>query len=66
MCPAPDIVRRYWGGRINFERAYAGLADACSVFDDSVAPIRILRSQPTRSCLGFDNSAREPRFESDR
>ena len=44
--PAVDIVRRYQRGWENFERLYAGLADAWSVFDNSVAPIRVLREFP--------------------
>ncbi len=44
--PVADIVRRYQRGWENFEHAYAGLADAWSVFDNSVAPIRVLREFP--------------------
>lgn len=44
--PAEDIARRYERGWRNFQQIYAGLADAWSVFDNSVLPIRLLKQFP--------------------
>ena len=44
--PTADIIRRYKRGWENFERMYVGLADAWSVFDNSVVPIRLLLRSP--------------------
>lgn len=44
--PEADIVRRYKRGWQNFQKTYAPLADAWSVFDNSVSPSKLVDRSP--------------------